>query len=246
MEHLALKIVRFDSPEELDGAAAQWMAERMSKKDAVIGLATGSTPLGMYQEMVGLHQRGELDFSTVRTFNLDEYVGLSPADKQSYHYYMKENLFRYVNINKDRIHIPRGDAVDPQDEAARYAGLLRQWGPIDAQVLGIGTNGHIGFNEPGTSFESRTDVIKLAETTRRDNAIHFDTLEGVPTEAITVGIADILQSGEILLLAKGASKAEAIRRTVEENPTTDVPASVLQKHGRTTIFLDAGAASYLG
>lgn len=243
---MAFTIEVFDTPEALDRRAALWMAERMGALESpVIGLATGSTPIAMYEHMVALHREGKLDFANVRTFNLDEYVGLAPTATQSYHYYMDEHLFRHVNVNPERTHIPKGDAPDPDAEARAYADLLRQHGPIDVQVLGIGTNAHIGFNEPGTSFDSRTQVIALAESTRRDNTGPFGSIDRVPTHAITVGIADILEAREILLLAKGASKAEAIQRTVEAPPTEDVPASALQRHGKTTLLLDREAAAAL-
>lgn len=235
----------FETAEELDHAAAQWMAERIKAPNPVIGLATGNTPIGMYAHLVAMHKAGKLDFGQCRTFNLDEYVGVLPEADNSFTAYMREHLFDHVNIDPARVHIPRGDALDPEEEARRYEELLNQHGPITAQVLGIGSNAHIGFNEPGTPFERRTHVTRLAEETRKANAAEFGSWENVPEEAITVGIANILESQEVLIMAKGASKAEAVRLTVEEQPTPDVPASALQMHSSVEMFVDREAASRL-
>src|SRR5690606_7358533 len=166
-------------------------------------------------------------------------------DPRSYAAFMQEHLFSAVNIDPARIHIPDGSAPSPAEEAQRYDALIKELGPIDAQILGIGTNGHIGFNEPGTPFESRTQVMALAESTKRANAGPFGSVDAVPTHAITMGIQTILEAKEILLLAKGASKAEAIRRAVEEPPHIDLPASALQRHPNVTIYLDREAAKDL-
>lgn len=242
---MAITVKVFDRVEDLDYSAALWMAERMKGPAPVIGLATGSTPIAMYRHMVQLHQQGQLDFSHVRSFNLDEYVGLSKDHEQSYAAYMDHHLFNWVNIDRAKIHIPQGDAPDPYAEAQRYDELIKTHGPVDAQVLGIGQNGHIGFNEPGTPFDSRTHVVTLDESTRKANAGPFGSVDAVPTQAITLGIQNILEAKEILLIAKGASKADAVRRALKDDPTVDLPASVLQKHPRVTFFLDQAAASGL-
>ena len=239
--HLPIAVKIFDSEEALDRAAAEWVAARV-RPGAVLGLATGGTPVGMYKELVEMHRMGELKFAGVRSFNLDEYVGLGSDHPQSFAYYMRERLFRWVDIGDGDWHIPNGANPDPVDEAARYDRLYWELGPVDAQILGIGTNGHVGFNEPGTSFDTATHVVDLAQATKEANAIAFGSPDAVPSKAITLGIRNIMAAREILLLAKGASKAEAIRRTLKEEPTPDVPASILQRHPQATLYLDRAAA----
>jgi len=241
---LAFSVHVFDSEQALDRAAAQWVAARV-RPGAVLGLATGGTPLGMYKELVEMHRRGELSFASVRTFNLDEYVGLAADDPRSYAWYMEQHLFRWVDIGSGDWHIPNGMHPDPEEEAARYDRLFWEIGPADAQVLGIGANAHIGFNEPGTPFDRATHVAELAWQTRVANAAPFGSPQAVPDRAITLGIRNILAAREILLLAKGASKAEAIRKALRETPTPDVPASALQHHPQVTVYLDREAARNL-
>lgn len=237
-------ILVHDDPVAFDGAAADWLASRLSGP-ATLGLATGGTPVGMYQELVRRYQTGEISFRNVRTFNLDEYVGLPADHPQSYRSFMRTHLFDHVDVDAENTYIPDGMASDPEAEARRYDRLLTEYGPIDAQVLGIGTNGHIGFNEPGTPFESRTHVIELAQATRESNARFFDSIDEVPRYAITVGIANILEAKAILLLARGANKAEALRRAFTEAPTPSVPASALQRHPNVTVIADREAAEGL-
>lgn len=239
------QILVFETSEALDKAAADWVCARLSRPQPVLGFATGSSPLGLYRELIRRYQAGEISFKEVRGFNLDEYVGLPPEHPQSYAHFMRENLFDHIDIDLGRTHIPRGSADDPQAEAAAYDALLAQWGPIDAQILGIGVNGHIGFNEPGTPFSARTHVVDLAEETRTSNARFFDSIDQVPRQAITMGIASILEAKEILLLATGEAKALAIKRAFREPPTPDVPASALQGHPGVTLMLDRAAASAL-
>lgn len=241
---MAIELEVFDSEQELDRAAAEWLAARVRPK-AVLGLATGNTPIGMYRQLVEMHRRGALSFAGVRAINLDEYVGLSREHPQSFAAFMDEHLFRWVDFSPEDRHIPNGAAPDPAQEAERFEKLYWEIGPVDAQVLGIGSNGHIGFNEPGTPFDSTTQVVELAEATRIANAAAFGSPDAVPKLAITLGIRNIMASREILLLAKGSSKAEAIRRTLKEAPTPEVPASVLQTHPRVTVFVDRGAAELL-
>lgn len=241
---LPIKVEIFDTEEALDQAAARWLAARV-RPGAVLGLATGGTPLGLYRRLVEMHRAGELSFAGVRSFNLDEYVGLASDHPQSYAAYMREHLFNWVDIEEGDWHIPDGANPDPAAEAARYDRLYWELGPVDAQILGIGTNGHIGFNEPGTRFEQSTHVVRLAQSTREANAAGFGSPDAVPSQAITLGIRNILAAREILLLAKGASKAEAVRRTLKEEPTPDVPASVLQRHPNAFIYLDREAAKLL-
>lgn len=234
-----------DSEREFDRVAAEWVAAHLSAPDPVLGLPTGGTPEGMYRELVRMHREEGLCFRTARAFNLDEYVGLPADHPQSYAHYMRERLFRHVDIDPERTHIPNGLSDDPSTEARRYEELLSTHGPVGAQVLGIGTNGHIGFNEPGTPFDSRTHVVTLAEETRRANARFFDSIDDVPRLAITMGIASILEARSILLLAKGSGKSKALKKAFAEPPTIDVPASALQSHPDVTILADPDAAAGL-
>lgn len=241
---MPLTVEIFDSEEELDEAAAAWLAARV-RAGAVLGLATGGTPVGLYRRLVEMHRAGKLSFKGVRTFNLDEYVGLGPDHPQSYATYMRERLFRWVDIDAGDWHIPNGAAPDPEAEAERYDRLYWELGPVDAQVLGIGVNGHIGFNEPGTPFDQKTHVIELDQATKLANAAAFGSVDAVPSRAITLGIRNIMAAREILLMAKGASKAEVLRRALKEEPTPDVPASVLQRHANVYFYLDKAAARLL-
>lgn len=239
------QIIICDALEEFDRAAADWVSARLAGPKAVVGLATGSSPVGLYRELARRCTAKEISFRHVRTFNLDEYVGLTPGHSQSYVRFMNEHLFEHVDVDPGRVHIPDGSCRDPEQEASAYDELLRTYGPIDAQVLGIGTNGHIGFNEPGTPFEARTHVVELTEETRKSNARFFHSLDEVPRQAITMGITNILESREILLLARGSGKARALRRSFCETPTPEVPGSALQLHSKVTLLLDSEAAEGL-
>lgn len=219
-------------------------AQIVRKPDSVLGLATGSTPLGVYSLLAEYHARGT-DFSRLTTFNLDEYVGLAPDHPQSYHWYMRENFFSKVNIKPDRIFIPNGMAEALEAECLRYDELIKQAGGIDLQLLGIGSNGHIGFNEPGTEFGTTTHIVDLAESTIRDNARFFESIDQVPTRALSMGIKSIMQAKEVILMASGGSKADAVCAAVKGPVTTAVPASVLQLHPCVTFVVDQAAASRL-
>jgi len=221
------------------------------KPSCVLGLATGSTPLLMYRELIRMHREEGLDFSKVTTFNLDEYIGLPPTHPQSYHYFMYENLFKHVNIPERFIHIPSG-MVDVSEIhrinkfCEWYEEQIVRYGGIDLQLLGIGANGHIGFNEPGSSLGSRTRIKTLSLQTRQDNSRFFeDDLNKVPKYAITMGIGTILDSRILLLLASGRSKAQAIKDTVEGPITGQVPASIVQMHRRAILIVDEEAGSLL-
>ncbi|MBE3577223.1 MAG: glucosamine-6-phosphate deaminase [Limnochordales bacterium] len=239
-----MELVVVDSYRELSLWAANRVADLIRRKpNAVLGLATGSTPLGLYEELVRRHREEGLDFSQVTTFNLDEYLGLPPDHPASYHYFMRENLFAHINVRPGAVHIPSGVAADIEQECIRYEEAIRQAGGIDLQILGIGRNGHIGFNEPGTPFDSRTHVVDLAEDTRRANARFFNSIDEVPRRAVTMGIATIMEAREILLLASGPEKAWAVARTLEGEVTPEVPASVLQRHPRVFVVADRGAAA---
>jgi len=232
--------------DEMSKEAAKRVAAMVRKKpDCVLGLATGSTPIGLYKELVRMHKEEGLDFSKVTTFNLDEYVGLPPEHNQSYHYFMWENLFKHINIDPRNVYIPQGMAENVDEFCEWYENRIKEVGGIDLQILGIGSNGHIAFNEPGSSLGSRTRIKTLKESTRRDNARFFSSIDEVPKYAITMGIGTIMEAQEIILLASGKNKADALKKTVEGPITAMCPASALQLHRKATIIADEEAASLL-
>ena len=216
-----------------------------SKENPVLGLATGETPLRMYHELIRMKESGELSFQKCTTFNLDEYAGLPREDERSYYYYMMINLFDHLDINKKWVHLPDGNAKDLRESCRKYEQQIKNVGGIDLQVLGIGANGHIGFNEPTGSFASRTWVKILSEQTIQDNSIYFNKLEEVPRHVVTMGIATIMESRHCLLLANGAKKADAIRKMIEGPISASCPASILQMHPRVTVVLDEESAYLL-
>ncbi len=217
-----------------------------TRPDCVLGLATGSTPIATYRELVRLHREESLDFSKVTTFNLDEYVGLPPSHPQSYHAFMDEHLFGHINIARENIHIPDGMAADIPAECARYEAAIVAAGGIDLQLLGIGTDGHIGFNEPTSSLASRTRIKTLTEQTRADNARFFEgDLGKVPFHCITMGVGTIMDCRQVLMLAFGANKATALADAVEGPITAMNPASVLQMHPVAKCIIDEPAAAKL-
>ena len=226
-------------------AAAEVARVLNTKPNAVLGMATGSTPLGLYRELVRMHQQESLDFSHVTTFNLDEYVGLPVNHPQSYHYFMQENFFQHVNIPVQNIHIPSGTTSNNVAFCQWYEQRIQDCGGIDLQILGIGSDGHIAFNEPGSSLSSRTRLKTLARQTIEDNARFFDRMEDVPVYAITMGVGTILDAREIFLMANGNNKATAIAKAVEGPMTSIITASALQLHPTVKIFLDEEAASGL-
>lgn len=215
------------------------------KPDSVLGLATGSTPLGMYDELIEMEKKGEIDFSETKTFNLDEYCNLHPENSRSYHYYMRENFFDYVDILDENINLPNGMADDVKKECIEYDMKIKRAGGLDLQVLGIGPNGHIGFNEPADRLNVKTHQVDLAEETIAANSRFFDSKDEVPRKAITVGIATILKSKRILLMASGKNKAAAIRETISGHVSTEVPSSLLQTHPEVTIIVDEAAAELI-
>ena len=215
------------------------------KPQSVLGLATGSTPIGLYDRLVQVHQTVGLDFSGVTTFNLDEYVGLSSENPESYHYFMKEHLFSRVNLRPDHCFVPNGMAEDLEEEGRRYDALIEQAGGIDLQVLGIGRNAHIGFNEPDIKFEAMTHKVRLDDETIRANARFFAREEDVPRYAISMGIRNIMLARRVLLLASGPEKAEAVYAAACGNVSPKAPASILQLHRDATIIADAAAAARL-
>ena len=231
---------------EMSQAAAKVVADIInSKPNAVLGLATGSTPLGLYKELVRMHKEESLDFSHVTTFNLDEYVGLPPGHPQSYHYFMHENLFKHINIEPQNIHIPSGTTSNYKAFCQWYEQRIEQCGGIDVQILGIGSDGHIAFNEPGSSLGSRTRIKTLSKETIDDNARFFKKKVDVPIYAITMGVGTVLEARKLLLLANGANKAKAIAEAIEGPISCMCTASVLQLHPDSSLFLDNEAASKL-
>ncbi len=245
-----MRVVILDSPEAVTQFAADEVCTLLNSrkndpKGYVLGLATGGTPLGLYRELIARYSRGEISFAKVETFNLDEYVGVVPENRNSYHYYMRENLFNHIDIDLSLTHVPETCGVDLVESAASFEHKIEQAGGIDLQILGIGADAHIGFNEIGSSLGSRTRVKTLTQQTLRDNARYFGSIDEVPQTALTMGIATILECQSILLLATGASKAKAIRDSVEGPITASVPASALQLHPRVTLAIDRQAASML-
>ena len=216
-----------------------------SSKATVLGLATGSTPLPLYAELIRLHREEGVSFRSVVTFNLDEYEGLGATHPQSYRFFMEENLFRHLDIPAANIHIPDGLSNDPTKNCADYEAAIRDAGGIDLQILGIGRTGHIGFNEPPSAADSRTRWVHLDEVTRRDNSVFFGDLSQVPQGALTMGVATILEARRVELIAFGEAKAEIVRRAMKEAPSPSCPATWLQQHPGCTFHLDAPAAKAL-
>ena len=242
-----MQVFIYNDAHSLGRGAAKIVSEAvMANPSLKLGFPTGSTPIGMYAELVQLHQRGRLSFNSAWAFNLDEYVGLAATSSQSYNHFMASNLFNHVDLPLEHRFIPDGMAASPEDEANRYDTLLAEHGPLDLLILGIGTNGHIGFNEPGSAWDSPCRVVDLSEETITANA-RFFTEEGeqVPKQAITMGMAAILSAKRILLLAMGSSKAACIRGALQEPPTLELPASALQGHSNLTVLLDKEAAAML-
>lgn len=232
--------------EELSKQAAQLVADELNTKpDMVLGLATGSSPLGLYQELVRMHKEDGLDFSQVTTFNLDEYVGLPTNHEQSYHYFMHENLFKHINIPRENIHIPSGTTKNYRAFCQWYEKRIKDAGGIDLQLLGIGSDGHIAFNEPTSSFASRTRLKTLAQQTIEDNARFFDRIEDVPIYAITMGVGTILEARKLVLVANGENKADAVVKMIEGPVTSMITASALQQHADAHVFIDDAAAASL-
>lgn len=231
--------------EAMSEAAAEIVAERLrAQPDAVFLIPTGTTPLGMYRRLVELQEREGLSFSNATFFNLDEYLGLASDHPASYHVYMKTNFYDLVNADPAKVHVPEGAAPDPEAECQRYEAAMREAGGVDLCVLGIGRNGHIGFNEPGAPFDSRTRVVRLAESTRLVNAADFEE-KCAPERAITVGMQTIFECRQALLLASGSNKARAVKAATEGTVTEEVPASILSQHPDVTFLLDRDAALLL-
>lgn len=231
---------------EVSRKAAQIMAAQIiAKPQSVLGLATGSTPVGMYQQMVEWCKAGDLDFSQITSVNLDEYKGLSGENDQSYRYFMNTNLFDHVNIDKTRTFVPNGLEEDSEKACADYNEVIRSVGGVDMQLLGIGGNGHIGFNEPSDAFEKETHCVDLTESTIKANARFFASMDEVPKQAYTMGIKNIMEAKKILLVANGEAKAEALYNSLYGPITPQVPASILQLHPDVTVVADEAALSLI-
>ena len=215
------------------------------KPDSILGLATGSTPIGMYKQLIEWYNKGDIDFSQVHTVNLDEYLGLAPTHDQSYRYFMQANLFDHVNVPPENTNVPNGLAPDPEAECARYNQVIADLGGIDVQVLGMGHNGHIGFNEPEEAFELETHVVDLTDNTIDANARFFASRDEVPRQAITMGIKSIMQARHILVVVSGKDKAEIVKRAFFGPVTPKVPASILQMHPHVSLVADEAALSLL-
>ena len=236
------KVIVCEDYEAMSKKAFEVMEAVVKQGKVTLGLATGSSPVGLYKNMVEAHRDG-LSYKDVQSFNLDEYVGLPRDHAQSYYTFMFEHFFKHVDIELKNINLPKGEG-SLEEVANEYETLLAQ-NPQDLQLLGIGSNGHIGFNEPGTSFDSTVHVIRLKETTRKDNARFFDSLDEVPHFAITMGIQDIMRAKKILLVASGINKAQAIKEMLEGEVREDVPCTILQNHPDVVVVLDTEAASLI-
>ncbi|MBQ7565311.1 MAG: glucosamine-6-phosphate deaminase [Lachnospiraceae bacterium] len=241
-----MRIIRAEDYEDISRIAAERIANFIAKKpDAVLGLATGSSPLGTYRRLSLLYSEGRVSFKEVRTVNLDEYVGLSAENEQSYAFFMKENLFDRVDLAPENTHIPDGLEENEEQECEEYDRLIKELGGIDLQLLGLGPNGHIAFNEPGDSFPLGTHKVRLSPATIRANSRFFEREEDIPRFAYTMGIRDILQAKQVIMLVSGAAKAEIVKEAFTGPVTPKVPASILQFHSDFTLIADTEALSLL-
>ncbi|KAA0965317.1 glucosamine-6-phosphate deaminase [Sporosarcina sp. ANT_H38] len=237
-----MKVVVFDNYEEVSVQVAQLVEAQILRNDrSVLGLATGSTPLGLYERLIeGVTSRG-ISYQNVRTINLDEYLGLGEGHPESYRTFMTDNLFNKIDIVTENTYIPDGTPDSAEEECLRYEQVIDDVGPIDLQILGIGTNGHIGFNEPGTDSNSLTHVVELVASTRESNARFFPSINEVPTHAITTGIKSILKSKQIIVMATGKDKAEAVKTLLSKDMNESFPASILWNHDNVTLIVDRDA-----
>lgn len=220
-------------------------AQVIMKPKCILGLATGSTPIGAYQQLIAWYQKGDIDFSEVTSINLDEYKGLSPENDQSYRYFMNTNLFDHINIKKENTYVPDGLEPDADKACSRYNQIIADLGGIDLQLLGLGNNGHIGFNEPGSAFEKETHCVDLTQSTINANARFFSSLSEVPRQAYTMGIKTIMQAKKIVVAVSGAGKASIVKEAFFGPITPQVPASVLQLHNDVTLVGDAAALAQI-
>lgn len=241
-----MKIIKTKNYEQMSRVAANILsAQIIMKPDCVLGLATGSTPIGTYDQLINWYKKGDIDFSEVTTINLDEYKGLSPENDQSYRYFMNTHLFDHINIDKDKTYVPNGLEPDSEKACSEYDQIIKAHSGIDLQLLGLGNNGHIGFNEPGDSFEKETHCVSLTESTIDANARFFSSIEEVPTQAYTMGIKTIMQAKKVLVVVSGEDKASIIKEAFFGPITPKVQASILQLHNDVTIVADEAALSCL-
>lgn len=241
-----MKTIICKNYDEISKVASKLICDEINKKpDITLGLATGSTPLGTYKEIINLYNEGKVDFNKVKTFNLDEYYNLPKSNEQSYDYFMKENFFNHINIDLNNTNIPNGLANDIETECKEYDLSILNNGGIDLQILGIGANAHIAFNEPSDTFKIGTSLVDLTQSTIQANSRFFEKIEDVPTQAISMGIGSIFKAKKIILIASGKSKAEAIYKTLNEDINPQVPSSILQLHNDVTLILDEDSASML-
>ena len=239
-----MRIIKAKDYDDMSRKAANIMASVITlDPSCTLGLATGSTPIGLYKNLIAAYENGNLDFSKVHSINLDEYKGLSGDNDQSYRYFMNQNLFDHINIDKANTNVPDGTAADLHAECERYEQVVASMGGVDIQLLGIGNNGHIAFNEPCDEFPEKTHVVDLTQNTIEANARFFQSMDEVPKQAITMGIGTIMQAKKVLLVASGADKADALAKTIEGPVTPEVPASILQFHPDVTIVADEAALS---
>ncbi|MFA7422933.1 MAG: glucosamine-6-phosphate deaminase [Acholeplasmataceae bacterium] len=240
-----MKIIKLKDYEEVSAKASELVIKQIKKKPkSVLGLATGSTPIRLYEKLIEAYERKEISFKDVISYNLDEYIGIDRTHPQSYYQYMHQHLFSKVDMNEEHIHIPNNDIKNVEENAKLYNQALKNTS-IDMQILGIGSNGHIGFNEPGTPLGNETFIVELDEQTRKDNMRFFSSLDEVPKYAITMGIKNIMRSKHIILMASGKEKADAVYQMVHGEVTKDLPASVLQLHPNVVIIVDELAGSKL-
>lgn len=241
-----MNICIYDSEEQISRASAALIAaEVLSKPDCVLGLATGSTALTPYRSLIKMYGEKAVSFSSVTTFNLDEYCNLDIRDRNSYHSFMHDNLFQHIDIKEENTHFLDGNASDIGRECRDYEEKIKKAGGIDIQLLGIGSNGHIAFNEPDSHFPAISHQVALKESTIKDNARFFNTIEEVPTHALTMGIGSIMKARKILIIATGENKAEAVRAMVNGEVTPQCPASILRFHSHVTVMCDTAAAKYI-
>ncbi|CAM4435393.1 glucosamine-6-phosphate deaminase [Paenibacillus phoenicis] len=241
-----LNIIKTNSEQQFNETGAGIIASLLqSNPRAILGLATGSTPVGVYEKLIELYKKGSVSFKQASSYNLDEYIGLPADHPESYRRFMDEKLFNHIDILPENTHVPEGNAPDPEQAAKDYAKLLDQAGQIDLQLLGLGHNGHIGFNEPADELTGPPHVVKLQERTRLANARFFNSIDEVPTHALTMGIGSILQAKQILLMAKGEDKAEIIAKALKGPITTQCPASLLQTHPNVVVVVDQAAGRFL-
>lgn len=232
-----MKIVYLEKTEIEKEIAQVFIDEIKKNPSCVLGFATGSSPLGIYKNLIDANKKGEVSFKNVTSFNLDEYIGLNENNDQSYRYYMNNNFFKYIDIDIKNTHVPSA-FVKTNEEAEKYDQMIESMGGIDVQLLGLGSDGHIAFNEPGTSFDSLTHIVDLTEQTIKDNSRFFNRIEDVPTQACTMGLKSIMNAKKVVLIATGKSKKGVIDRLVKGEFSEDLPVSILEKHDNATIYVD--------